>query len=85
MGATNIPWELDEAVLRRLVKRIFVPLPDEDARYSLINHMLQKQNNRDKGLENASSGELIMPHESLTTIVNITVGYSASDLTAVCH
>ena len=36
MGATNLPWELDEAVLRRMVKRIYVPLPDSDARLSLI-------------------------------------------------
>jgi hypothetical protein len=27
MGATNRPQELDDAVVRRLVKRIYVPLP----------------------------------------------------------
>lgn len=43
MGATNIPWELDEAVLRRLVKRVYVPLPDETARKALIKHLLLKQ------------------------------------------
>jgi SpoVK/Ycf46/Vps4 family AAA+-type ATPase len=43
MGATNIPWELDEAVLRRLVKRVYVPLPDAVARAALINHLLLKQ------------------------------------------
>jgi spastin len=42
MGATNIPWELDEAVLRRLVKRIYVPLPDAAARQALIKHLIRK-------------------------------------------
>lgn len=42
MGATNLPWELDEAVLRRLVKRIYIPLPDDDARSGLIKHLIRK-------------------------------------------
>lgn len=49
MGATNIPWELDEAVLRRLVKRVYVPLPDAVARAALINHLLLKQQPGDTG------------------------------------
>jgi SpoVK/Ycf46/Vps4 family AAA+-type ATPase len=42
VGATNIPWDLDEAVLRRLVKRIYVPLPDSDARRALLVHLIEK-------------------------------------------
>jgi len=42
MGATNLPWELDEAVLRRLVKRIYIPLPDEEARSGLINTLFAR-------------------------------------------
>lgn len=71
MGATNLPQELDEAVLRRLVKKIYVPLPDAPARRALITHLLKKQANSfdDRGIDR---------------LVQMSEGYSASDLTAVC-
>ncbi|XP_024032847.1 spastin isoform X2 [Morus notabilis] len=43
IGATNKPQELDDAVLRRLVKRIYVPLPDESLRRVLLRHKLKGQ------------------------------------------
>jgi transitional endoplasmic reticulum ATPase len=38
IGATNKPWMLDEAMMRpgRLDARIYVPLPDEPARFRLL-------------------------------------------------
>ncbi|XP_065859462.1 uncharacterized protein [Euphorbia lathyris] len=43
IGATNKPQELDDAVLRRLVKRIYVPLPDKNVRKLLLKNKLKGQ------------------------------------------
>jgi vacuolar protein-sorting-associated protein 4 len=32
LGATNIPWQLDSAIRRRFEKRIYIPLPEANAR-----------------------------------------------------
>ena len=36
MGATNTPWELDEAFRRRFEKRIYIHLPDMQARAGMF-------------------------------------------------
>ena len=42
LGATNIPWDLDPAVRRRFQKKIYIPLPDEVARLSLVKLSIGK-------------------------------------------
>lgn len=40
VGATNRPQELDEAARRRFVKRLYIPLPNEVGRATLVKHLL---------------------------------------------
>uniref|UniRef100_A0A7N0UYW2 microtubule-severing ATPase n=1 Tax=Kalanchoe fedtschenkoi TaxID=63787 RepID=A0A7N0UYW2_KALFE len=72
IGATNKPQELDDAVLRRLVKRIYVPLPDENVRRLLLRTKLKGQ-------------AYSLPGGDLERLVKETEGYSGSDLQALCE
>ncbi|WJX14649.1 microtubule-severing ATPase [Trifolium repens] len=72
IGATNKPQELDDAVLRRLVKRIYVPLPNENVRKLLLKHKLKGQ-------------AFSLPNRDLEMLVKDTEGYSGSDLQALCE
>jgi katanin p60 ATPase-containing subunit A1 len=69
LAASNLPWELDLALLRRLDKRILVPLPAPEARLQIMRNNLQ---------ERAS------PDLDFTDFLDATEGYSGSDLMLVC-
>jgi SpoVK/Ycf46/Vps4 family AAA+-type ATPase len=71
IGATNRPQELDEAARRRMVKRLYIPLPDDKGRRALIAHLLQQQQHS-------------LSDADVDDIVAATKGYSGSDLTALC-
>ncbi len=36
IGATNLPQELDDAVRRRFIKRLYIPLPNHQSRAQLM-------------------------------------------------
>jgi len=70
LAATNLPSELDDAVIRRMPKRVYVPLPDPESRAALIKHLLKDQ-------ASLSAAEF-------KRLVRGTEGYSGSDLAALC-
>jgi SpoVK/Ycf46/Vps4 family AAA+-type ATPase len=71
LGATNRPEELDEAVRRRFVKRLYIPLPDSISRKDLI-HTLLKDEKHD------------LTPQDIDELVRKTEGFSGADLRAVC-
>ena len=70
MGATNRPYELDNAALRRFPKRIYIGLPDFETRVSMLNKLLESQSNS-------------LNSYQIKELANLTDGYSGSDLTAL--
>lgn len=42
LGATNCPWDLDPAIRRRFERRIYIPLPEQDARRHMIKKCIGK-------------------------------------------
>lgn len=71
LGATNFPWEIDEAMRRRLEKRIYIPLPDEAGREQLLKINL-------KTVPLASDVNLLEIAKKMD-------GYSGADITNVCR
>lgn len=43
LGATNLPWALDSAMRRRFEKRIYIPLPEVEARFDLLKNRMAKE------------------------------------------
>jgi len=66
VGATNKPWALDEPFIRRFQKRIFVPLPNVEARTELVSIYSK---------DLTTSGDV-----STDELVHMTDGYSGSDI-----
>lgn len=71
LAATNFPWDIDEALRRRLEKRIYIPLPTEEGRGALLKINL-------KEVEIAEDVDSKIIAKKLE-------GYSGADITNVCR
>jgi hypothetical protein len=71
LGATNQPWELDDAFKRRFEKRIFIPLPGPDERKALLRLCL-----RDIRLAEGVDTDLLAAERL--------ANYSGADIAVVC-
>ncbi|XP_042481208.1 calmodulin-interacting protein 111 isoform X2 [Macadamia integrifolia] len=70
LAATNRPFDLDEAIIRRFERRIMVGLPSAENRESILKTLLAKE----KVVEGLDFKEL----------ASMTEGYSGSDLKNLC-
>ncbi|XP_055853169.1 katanin p60 ATPase-containing subunit A-like 1 isoform X1 [Episyrphus balteatus] len=71
LAATNFPWDIDEALRRRLEKRIYIPLPTDEGREVLL-----KINLREVKVDESVN---------LSKIAKKLEGYSGADITNVCR
>eukprot|EP00940_MAST-03C_sp_MAST-3C-sp2_P001530 g1530.t1 len=71
LAATNLPWSLDEALRRRLEKRIHIPLPNSIARKRLFEICMRSVDLADD--------------VDLEDLSKRTSGYSGADLANVCR
>ncbi|XP_023178992.2 katanin p60 ATPase-containing subunit A-like 1 isoform X1 [Drosophila hydei] len=71
LAATNFPWDIDEALRRRLEKRIYIPLPTDEGREALL-----KINLREVKVDDSVD---------LNYVANQLDGYSGADITNVCR
>ena len=71
LGATNLPWDLDDALRRRFEKRIYIPLPNSVGRREMfmINF---------KGIKLSDDIDIDL-------LVQKTEGYSGHDISSVCR
>lgn len=67
LGATNIPWALDTAIKRRFEKRVYIPLPELDARRRMFEL-------------NIGSTPCQLSPEDLRLLASETEGYSGADI-----
>ena len=70
LAASNIPWDLDEAIKRRLEKRIYIPLPTEVGRRKVFDINMRKMK--------------VDPNIDWEKIVKITDGFSGADIASLC-
>lgn len=77
IGATNRPQEIDDAFIRRLSKRLYIPLPNKASRRQLISNVLKKEREKNNKYD--------IEEKDIDIIVDLTKGYSGSDMINVCR
>ncbi|EER23384.1 hypothetical protein D8B26_001486 [Coccidioides posadasii str. Silveira] len=70
LGATNVPWDIDDAARRRFVRRQYIPLPEDDVRKLQLQKLLSHQKHE-------------LSEEDIDVLVKVTDGFSGSDITAL--
>ncbi|KAF8531021.1 AAA-domain-containing protein [Gautieria morchelliformis] len=70
LGATNIPWQLDNAIKRRFEKRIYIPLPGPEARKRMFEL-------------NVGTTPCELTHKDYRSLADKTDGYTGSDISVV--
>ncbi|OQV13169.1 Katanin p60 ATPase-containing subunit A-like 2 [Hypsibius exemplaris] len=76
LAASNLPWELDTAMVRRLEKRVFVDLPGVEARQAMFAAFLPAV------LEHHPLG--MTTQLDYIELARLTMGYSGSDIYGIC-
>lgn len=72
IGATNRPWELDEAARRRFVKRLYIPLPGIEGRRQIVHIAI--------GGMNDQTTQYDISDKDIEEVVRKTKGYSGADV-----
>ncbi|XP_050443379.1 katanin p60 ATPase-containing subunit A-like 2 [Adelges cooleyi] len=75
LATSNHPWELETAIVRRLEKRIFIDLPDEQARNDMFVYYLSEMLKNNKYIRCKIDSDILAQR---------TNGYSGSDIRLVC-
>lgn len=71
IGATNRPGELDDAVRRRFVKKLYIPLPNKEGRMELFRNT-------------AKNSVFRLSESDIEEISILTKGFSGADLHSLC-
>ena len=70
MAATNCPWDIDDALRRRMEKRVYVPLPSVEGRKTMLQNCM-------KGVKVGN-----IDWEEIAARLD---GYSGADISSLCR
>lgn len=70
IAATNLPWLIDKAMLSRFEKKVYIPLPDAEARRAILSIQIERQGYRSE--------------IDLDALTDRTAGYSGREIERLC-